>query len=388
MGTDGPPRLEAANHEHSSEVALKWLAIAVGVAAVGAGILTVFSLNGDQQDAATGVDRDTASGDPPPLSTPLPLTVGEPWLLPARLNVYYVPAAYGKDATLPDLRRVYREEGGPLHEERLLRGELTKAYTLALNLHEGLIGVGVCENWERGTNCGTPSYPPMGDSRAVGFISLDGGATYAKLGALPRGAWIHAAVAGELLIGVYAEPAGADPVRFQYFPSGKAVQPPIRDAVPLVTPGEGLTWWTDDGTLYRPDGSVIRRRLVSGNNAGPPVRLSPTQWVETWWESGFTASGAQTSTFYLRVFGPAGQAQRTFSWNADIRPIVRISDHELLGNFSAADGSNDAPRLKFPAMILDLDSGTIHPLPEITAALRAAGNLGDPFVVAVEPHRD
>jgi hypothetical protein len=306
-----------------------------------------------------------------------PLAVGAPLPLPANLDVYYFPGGYGKDAYLPDLRRVHRDAGGALQEERLFK-DFGTVYTMALNLDDGLIGVGVCDNQARGVTCGTPSYPAMGDSTATGYISADSGTTFTNLGALPRNAWVHAAVDGQLLIGIYEDPATTGAVRFEYFPSHQPVRSPAAASTPLVTPGLGLVWFTDDGALYRPDGSALHKPRTPGNGNALPVPLTSSLWLEQWWKPGPGGPGQQTSTFYLGAFDTAGVPRRVFSWKADIRPIVRISDHEVLGNFAPFD----QPGLTFPAMILDLDTGAIHPIQELTDGLRAAGSKLEPFIVA------
>lgn len=308
-----------------------------------------------------------------------PLTVGAPAQIPANLSVYYFPGGYGKDAYLPDLRRVHRDTGGALQDERLF-ASLGTVYTMALNLDAGLIGVGVCDNQARGVTCGTPSYPATGDSTATAYISADSGATFTALGALPRNAWVHAAVDGQLLIGIYEDPATTAAVRFEYFPSGVAVPAPVAASTPLLIPGVGLAWTTDDGALYRPGGSLLRKAQTLGQRGGLALQLTPSRWLDEWWQPGAGGPGAQTSTVYLGTFDAAGTLQRAFSWKADIRPIAAISDHELIGNYAPTD----APGLNFPAMILDLDTGIIHPIDELTAALRAAGSKMDPFIVAVK----
>ncbi len=101
--------------------------------------------------------------------------------------------------------------------------------------------------------------------------------------------------------------------------------------------------------------------------------------METWWEPGVGVPWQRSaSAFYLGIFDAAQTLRRVFSWKADIRPIAQLSAHEVLGNH----GPLDQPGLSFPTMILDLETGVIHPIPELTEALRPAGDPGEPFMVA------
>ena len=365
--------------------------------AVMAFALVLVGCSNSSQNSATATSqpaltsaKGVASATPTPYPVPedeivagitvQPLVVGAPLPLPANLTVYYVPAGYGKDATLPDLRRVYRDTGGPLKEDRLFK-DLGTVYTVALNLDEGLIGVGVCDNQKRGTFCGTPSYAATADSMATGYISTDGGATFTNLGRLPRNAWVYATLNDELLIGVYDPETPATPTRFAYFPSGTVVESPIPGAIPLRLTSAGLVWLAD-GALYGADGSPLLKIQTPGLPSGLRMTLTPSRFVETWRKTGSGGLAEQASpTFYLGIFNAAGTLQRVFSWKGDVRPTVRISAHEVLGNFEPTDTQG----LTFPAMILDLDTGVIHPITELTQALRASGDLREPFIVAVEP---
>lgn len=307
-----------------------------------------------------------------------PLSLGPARPLPANLTVYYVPAGYGKDAVLPDLRRVYRGADDRLHEDRVFK-DLGTVYTMALDLDASLIGVGVCDNQARGVSCGTPNYAAMGDAKATGFISTDSGATFRNLGALPRGAWVHAVVDGQLVIGIHHPDSFSTPPTFEYFPLRQPLVSPVAGGIPSVISGAGLAWLTADSAVYRNDGTLAYRSHAFGQAGGLPVSLSSTRHLETWWNPGTGGPGQRSpSTFYLGIFDAAQTVRRVFSWKADIRPVVQVSAQEVLGNYAPLGQTG----LSFPAMILDLDTGVIHPIPELTDWLRAVGDLREPFIVA------
>jgi hypothetical protein len=91
--------------------------------------------------------------------------------------------------------------------------------------------------------------------------------------------------------------------------------------------------------------------------------------------------GKDTSTFYLGRFDASGQLEAAFSWPAHVEPIVEISDGLVIGNYAPLN----RPGLDFPAMLLDLNTATIHPLQEIADALRVEGSVLNPFIVAAQP---
>jgi DNA-binding CsgD family transcriptional regulator len=188
-----PTRLWRVFRTAMAAPATKWV--------VGSSIAGATAIVGILLAVRTGSDdRDSSSVDsqPPSAATATPETIGgvvvrrleeaEPLPLPPNMAVYYIPAGYGKDAVLPDLHRLSRTQNGPLVDEDLFQGDLEDAYTMALDLNSGLIGVGVCEGMARGVHCGTPSYEPMGDAQPVAYVSRDLGATFTRLGDLPRGA--------------------------------------------------------------------------------------------------------------------------------------------------------------------------------------------------------
>lgn len=292
------------------------------------------------------------------------LTVGAPVALPKDLVVFYKAATYATDGGDTRLYRAYKDAAGTLHTDLLFTGELEKAFGYAIDTSRGAVGVAVCTQGYCG-GVGEPS----ADARAAAYLSTDGGVTFKKLGELPRGSFVNGIVGEEVLVTRYG--LGTT---HTLFPSGKVVKPPVEPSYPVQIAG-GIVWQSPEGAIYDSAGKLLSPSQTYGmNNASSPIvsATSGESW-KTWMKQ--PASQQDPGQQYVGVFQGSTLVD-AYHWEGrDLRAVTRFADTQVLGNYyPQQSGFGD-----FPAVIIDLQTGTISPISELSAAV----TKGQPFVLSV-----
>jgi hypothetical protein len=365
------------------------LKVAGGVAATAAvGVAVVFALmvvlsrgEGEEEGvlsppppADNGANPDPAT---PPSTTKPPaltgesidgvavkaLTVGAPLSLPKDVVFFYMPRTYATDGGAIRLHRAYTDATGNLRAEPLFTGELEKAYSFAIDTSRGAIGVGVCAQGY----CGGVGEPSP-DARAAAYLSTDGGVSFKKLGELPRGAFVNGIVGEEVLVTRYAESVTTHAL----FPSGNLVKPPADRSYPVQVAG-GIVWQGTNAEIYSSAGQLLSPAQSYGLSTGslPLVNAAASQSIKTWMKQ--PASAQDPGQQYVGVYD-GSQLVDAYHWEGrELRAVAKLSDTLLLGNFYPPQSGFG----EFPAVLIDLASGEIRPLSDLSAAV----TKGHPFVL-------
>lgn len=410
-------------------VALRWAAGGVAVAALAAGaVFAVLALSED--DAPTSATPTAVVTQPPttapaaPTSTPStpagaatpevinsvevrPLRLAEPVQMPAGVLAYYFVHKYAGEGPAGNLWRVYRDAAGTLHHENLFAALYPRTrnpsdiFTTAMDTERGLFAAGVClEGY-----CGGYGNPSP-DSRAVGFISRDGGVTWQEVGELPRNSLMSGFFGDEVLLNVGFTCEGDCPSvpvpATQLWPSGRPFQGPRPENTYIVQiHGVGVLYRdSNEGTYYDLAGDV-RTRPPSVGGIDEPYAIesltSPLSWYL--WHRNIDDRMGRTYVAF-RPLTTGGGMSEIVSWDGDeVRPTIELGKGVFLGNVIRPHPDNSYSG-DFPPALIDIYAGTVAEIADLVPAeggqrfiidaqlgtfLRVAVGPGDCLNVREEP---
>jgi DNA-binding CsgD family transcriptional regulator len=324
---------------------------------------------------ATPAPTVPASGPPTTLgSVPVErLSWGPDAQLPPDLALYYFTAKYAGDGPFIAVGRAYRTSSGELVKDDLLRSlpESGSAFSLAFDpLHER-IAVAVC----RRGYCGGYGQPTE-DSQAALMISMNGGLTWTDEGELPRYTVVLAWGDQDLLLSTATDntlTSGRTWVLGD--PGGSAG---IGNAYPRWFEGLGLLWIGDDSVVRDELGNVAASVIAYDS-----VLLHPSAEQSFVRQLGlrfgyWLSDNEQGRAEYVADTSASGALTRVFSYPADIRANVRLSEDLILGG-ALALGTETA---WFPIVLINLKERSIRPIPELgtTGGQFIRGARQGPFV--------
>ncbi len=334
-------------------------------------------------DAATP----SATQPPPPGSevidgvTVQPMSLGANVSFPKNVVLYYRVLGYASDGSWGHLRRAYTDASGQLHRDEVFAPleALGEVYTVAADLDRQEFIVGVCT---KGT-CLNPSWADADSENRV-YRSLDGGVSWSEYGSLPRNSYLFGSPLDKGAMTVTYAPDA--PASYWLFPSGEAVAQPVADARPITVAGQ-LVWLdTAAGRYVSTDGSRTLWKspgaLVSGEFFESQGGMRFVEWRPD------TGKPYEVQPFnhYFGVIDLGGKLQRALSiaGNIDIRANAAISPTVLIGNAGIAVNGELSTGIPdhFQVALIDLATGQIHPIPEVSAGLAgfSAGKNEHAFV--------
>jgi len=305
--------------------------------------------------------------------------------------IYYTIGCYACGGGNVDLWRAYISNAdGKLHRERLMTFDTRypgMRYGFAADWERGEMLVAVCTVGY----CGGEG-PATEDSVNVVLRSVDGGLTWREAGTLPPNSQFVGFHEGQPVAVTFTggERDLWSSWRVWKFPSGEELLPPRSDDryFPMMVDNAGLAWRSASGRYLNANGGDI---LPNFADAGPSPQIGGR---EPWSGELFVTSMAPGG---LVVYGfpPQGPAFGTWIWKGPLTirgvltagltaPAPTSSARRLYGNVELPEpycgrpgctGTGKSDRMfAYEAVLIDLDTATIHPFDELDDGLTGNQN--------------
>lgn len=352
--------------------------------------------------AVSATAESTATPEPTPFASATPTSPDVRTLQPGMRGligydtvVYYHIDCYACGGAEDNLWRAYLAPDGRLVKEQLLPLDRIPAggrvYSTAYNLAFGEAWAAVCVQGY----CGQEG-DPSEDARNVVLHSIDGGVTWKEEGSLPRGVYMAGMDEKRLIVREYL---GGSQYRHSYYPGGDQLQAQagVPDSAFPMTYGVGVLYWRDRvGTkLWASDGREIVLPVPRGAgnvflaDHDKGAGLSATWRGAATWVTDASRDVPYIGRFHTEANGTYS-VDKIWAWEGEtlwfggmLTGVTGFGSALYSEEPCLLIGCENDPTPRKPALeavILQLDTNTVHPIPELSEDL--AGNR-HPFVITM-----